>query len=193
MESTAAGSRTPTPGASLDIEAIERARPMLVGAAARIVGSVAGAEDVVQDAIVTALRHAADFRGQSQVRTWLYRIVVNRALEVARRARRRGEVSIDALQPEYVNGMHARLPASLETVTTGAVAGVEDRARLLGALARLPAEFAEVIVMKDVHGLASAEIAGALGISDALVRQRVHRGRLALAEMLARGEREDRP
>lgn len=163
----------------------ERHRPMLLRAALRIARDESEAEDAVQDALLSAVRAIGGFQGQSRVSTWLYRITVNAALQRRRRARSAGVRSVEALQPDYVDGMHARLPNRLAPVTPEGGSGIEGRERLVEAIAQLPDEFAEAVIMKDVAGMSSAQIAVAVGASDALVRQRIHRGRLALVKLLS--------
>jgi RNA polymerase sigma-70 factor (ECF subfamily) len=145
----------------------------------------AEADDVLQDAFVSAFRHIGTFDGRSLLGTWLHRITVNAAL-MRRRARcRRPEVSIDALLPRFNNGYFEVLPPELPApVKNGGSLSTEDKEALWAAIDLLPEEFRAVVVFRDIEQMESAAVAMALGISDALVRQRLHRARLALVNLL---------
>ncbi len=159
--------------------------PGLLAVARRISRSEADAEDAVQEAFVSAFRAIERFDGRSALGTWLHRIVVNSAITVARRARRGRASSLEGLLPRFQNGRHVERPEAWRLVTPGHAGGVQGADAVRAALADLPDEFREVLVLRDVEGMRSVEIAEALGISDALVRQRVHRGRQALMKLMA--------
>lgn len=145
------------------------------------------AEDVLQEAFLSAFKAIERFDGRSLLGTWLHRITVNAALMRRRSASRRSEVSIEALMPRFKNGFFDSTPPELPApVTRGGGIDIEERAALWAAVDRLPAEFRSVVVMRDVEGMDSSAVAEALGISNALVRQRLHRARLALVKLLER-------
>ncbi|MFA6046144.1 MAG: sigma-70 family RNA polymerase sigma factor [Phycisphaerales bacterium] len=152
--------------------------------ARRIVGSETDAEDVVQEAFVSAFKNMAKFDGRSTLGTWLHRIAVNAALMKRRRARSRPETSIDAMLPQFDNGFHKERPEPFESVTNTPGGGILDRETILAALDELPDEFREVVVLRDIEGLDSKAAGESLGIRDSLVRQRLHRARQALMKLL---------
>ncbi|MDX2131268.1 MAG: sigma-70 family RNA polymerase sigma factor [Planctomycetota bacterium] len=156
----------------------------LLAVARRICASEADAEDAVQEAFVSALRAIDEFDGRAAVSTWLHRIVVNAALAKARRDRTRRERPIDDLMPRFTEGHHAESPRRWEDVTPGGGVPIEEAEAVRRALDTLPEEFRSVLVLRDIEGMESKAVAVALGISDALVRQRLHRGRLALMKLL---------
>lgn len=157
----------------------------LLAVARRISRTEADAEDAVQDAFLSAFKSIGSFDGRSTLSTWMHRIVVNAALMKVRSAKTHKAVSIDALLPAFEDGLHKEHPKAWRT-TTGhdGLINEEERAAVLSALDALPEEFREVIMMRDVEGLESKSVAAALNISDALVRQRLHRGRQALLTLL---------
>jgi RNA polymerase sigma-70 factor (ECF subfamily) len=156
----------------------------MLGAARRILRDEAEAEDAVQEAFVSAFRAIGSFDGRAALGTWLHRITINAALQRLRRRRNRRETSIDDLMPTFVNGYHAGPVPAWHDVTDVGVAGIEERAALWQAIDALPDDFRTVVILRDVEGLASREVAESLGITDALVRQRLHRGRQALLKLL---------
>lgn len=132
------------------------------------------AEDVMQQAYLNAYAHLRQFERRSQFSTWLTRIAVNEAL--ARRGKRRGEedetmmelVASSAPDPEQQT-----MASELREVMQREVEALSDG-------------FRSVFVLRDVEGLSTAETAEALGISEDLVKTRLHRARTQLRDNLYR-------
>ena len=146
------------------------------------------APDVLQDTFLQAYRHLDEFRGASRFGTWLYRIATNVCLMRRRAASRRPSESLESFLPRFdENGMHAELPETLSRMPH-LDEGI-DRQRLAQrareALACLPETYREAFVLRDLEELPTAEVAEALGIEPAAVRQRVHRARLMLRGFLS--------
>lgn len=156
----------------------------LLAVARRVSRTEADAEDAVQDAFLSAFKAIGTFDARSALSTWLHRIVVNAALMRARKAQHRHEVSVESLLPRFRNDEHAEPVFAWKAVTREAGPDIEQRSAVLAALDRLPDEYRTVIVLRDIEGMESKEVAASLGISDALVRQRLHRGRQALLKLL---------
>ncbi|MEZ6234274.1 MAG: sigma-70 family RNA polymerase sigma factor [Phycisphaerales bacterium] len=167
-------------------ELVRTLTPRLLAVARRATRTEADAEDAVQEAFLSAFRAIGSFDGRSTLSTWLHRIVVNAALMKARKASTRRETSIEALLPTFEGGHHTASPREWtnEGVTEQGGVGIERKLALWEAIARLPEEFRDVVLMRDVEQMESKAVAAALGISDALVRQRLHRARQALVKML---------
>jgi RNA polymerase sigma-70 factor (ECF subfamily) len=139
----------------------------------------ADAEDAAQEALMSIANGLARFDGRSSFATWAYRIAANRSLDELRRRRRRPE-PVDphgVVERPAPPGGDGRDPADVAT------AGV-DRTRLLDALATLPDEFRDAVVLRDVLDLEYAEIAHALEVPVGTVRSRIARGRARLADAL---------
>jgi RNA polymerase sigma-70 factor (TIGR02957 family) len=155
----------------------DRHRRLLFSVAYQMLGSVADAEDVVQDAWLRW--SAADRSGVTDERAYLVRIVSRLALDRMGSARARRESYVGPWLPEP-------LLTSGEPVASGPPAQEPDEAAELGeqvSMALLvvletlsPAERA-VFVLREVFGMSVAEVAGALGRSEAAVRQMAHRAR----------------
>jgi RNA polymerase sigma-70 factor (ECF subfamily) len=146
------------------------------------------APDVLQDTFLQVYRHLSSFRGESQFGTWLYRIATNAALMHRRATARRPAEPLDQYLPQFDgDGMHAATPAELQVASRADE--VLDRQFLAGkaraVIARLPDLYREAFVLRDLENLTTADVAHALGIEPATVRQRVHRARLMLRGYLS--------
>jgi RNA polymerase sigma-70 factor (ECF subfamily) len=145
-------------------ELVRRYRQPIYQVALRMLGDAADAEDATQDAFVQAWRNLAGFRADAAFSTWMYRIVINRCLNVLR-ARRRTE-------PLPV-GREA--PASRPDRIVEARWEVED---LKLAIARLSPEQRAPFVLRELEGRSYQEIAEVLELSVPAVKSRLHRARL---------------
>lgn len=170
LEKAAAAVSAGDPSAFPSLVAATQER--LVRLSARLLGSVADAEDVVQEAYVKAYRSLVAGRvdGRSKVSTWLHRIVLNAALD-ARRARKRAPPTrAEVLSEPSVDG----------AASSEARVALRELAEWLGAL---PEEQQVVVVLRAVEQLSSAEIAEILRCSEGAVEQRLVRARAALRKM----------
>ena len=154
--------------------------------ASRITGNGPDAEEVVQDAVWTIVRKIDTFRGESAFGSWLYRIVANAAYQLLRRRQNhRHELSLDEVLPQFdERGCHAEPVADWSQAATDPAVQTELRTTLHAAIEELPAAYRTVMVLRDVEGRSTAEIAEALGLSIAVVKTRAHRARLFLRKRL---------
>ncbi|HEY7523201.1 MAG TPA: sigma-70 family RNA polymerase sigma factor [Candidatus Limnocylindrales bacterium] len=136
------------------------------------------AADAVQEAFFSAYRNLASFRGGS-VRSWLSRIAVNAAMDTQRLRKRRPSQPYPELEDESWQP-----PAGPEADPVQTALGSERSAALGDALARITADQRTAIVLFDIEGYDYAEIAEMTGVSLGTVKSRIHRGRLALRELL---------
>jgi RNA polymerase sigma-70 factor (ECF subfamily) len=129
-------------------------------------------EDAMQDAYLSAFRNLHQFQGRAQFGTWLLRIGINEAL--ARRRQPVRELAFDGLPEEVSSTMDE--DGSVRTPEQQA-----SRRELVGileaAIDRLPDGYRQVFVLRMVDTLDSVETAAVLGLSEAAVRQRLHRAR----------------
>jgi RNA polymerase sigma-70 factor (ECF subfamily) len=157
----------------------------LLAVARRIARTEQDAEDAVQEAFLSAFKSISAFDGRSALSTWLHRITVNAVLARSRRQGGRADVSLDTLLPTFeASGLHHEKPKAWAAVTDQGEARIQQQEALRQAMDQLPDEFRAVLVLRDVEGLDSRAVAESLQISDALVRQRLHRGRQALMKLL---------
>jgi RNA polymerase sigma-70 factor, ECF subfamily len=143
----------------------------------RILDDTRDVEEAVQDAFVQAWRNLDRYRGEAALFTWLYRIGVNAALARTRK-KERVLTGLDSLEPEGAAQVAA------EVLPESAAEAHDLRSRIVAALAELPFERREAVVLRDIAGLSNDDVAKALGISLPAAKSRIHRGRLQLRELL---------
>ena len=148
--------------------------------AARIVGPGADAEDVVQDAFLSAWRSIRSFEGTS-FRAWLFRIVTNRALDRMRARKRRPELPLEPGDDEEVTWAE---PASPGPELADLAASREALVAVEEALTQVPAEQRAALLLRDVEGFAYEEIALMTGVEIGTVKSRIHRARVSVRNTL---------
>lgn len=157
----------------------------LLGLARRILGNEDDAADALQEALLSAFRKIQQFTGESRVYAWLHRIVVNASLMKLRKKRRLREQTIESLLPQFkADGHQAVAPRSWPESGEELLARKELRQLVREHIARLPEKYRDVLLLRDIAELDTAETAGLLGIEVATVKTRVHRGRQALKTLL---------
>jgi RNA polymerase sigma-70 factor (ECF subfamily) len=143
-------------------------------------GNREDAEDLAQETFLQAFRKWNQFEGRSNPASWLYTIAA-RGCQRMRRKRAGEPDRLGSLDEQLPSGLTiaAKLPSGgdgpLDEELRREAARVVDR-----ALARLPVDYRLPLVLKEIAELSLREIAGILGIKEATVKTRVHRGRLAL-------------
>ena len=194
MEDSRAAAGAADPAARRDLILLERARDgdldafndlvvlhqdQLFNLVARMVPDRDQAHDVVQEAFFSAYRNLGRFRGGS-VRSWLSRIAVNAAMDTQRARKRRPSQPYPELEDEAWQP-----PTGEEADPEGLTLSAERTAVLERALAGITPDQRASIVLFDVEGYDYAEIAEMTGVSLGTVKSRIHRGRLALRELLS--------
>lgn len=148
----------------------------------RIVGTTSDAEDVVQDALLSAWKSLAAFQGGS-FRAWVFRIATNRAIDVIRARRRRGELPLEPPDDAEVEWAEPAAQGTdlLEIASRGeALAVVEE------ALQQVPAEQRAALLLRDIEGFSYEEIAHITAAEVGTVKSRIHRARTAVRNILVR-------
>ncbi len=174
---------------------VRRYRATMLRVARSYVSSDAVAEEVVQEAWLGFLKGLDAFEERSSVKTWLFRILVNRAMTRGQREARAlpfssfGDPAEDegpTVSAERFgrDGAWATPPRPFELPETRAEL-LELRLQLREALAALPDRQRIVVTLHDVEGLATEEVAEALGLTTNNVRVLLHRGRARLQAALA--------
>ena len=176
---------------------VERWSGMMLRLALAQVENRAIAEEVVQDAWLAVLRSLDRFERRSAFRTWVLGIVVNLARSRARAERRSVARPTEPsgavveprrfLPPDHPRWPHhwAIAPASWRTPEQELLAG-ETRQVILQAIEALPSAQREVLVLRDLEGLASADVCNILGLTDTHQRVLLHRARSRVRNALER-------
>jgi RNA polymerase sigma-70 factor (ECF subfamily) len=152
----------------------------------RMVGNVAEAEDLTQEAFLQLHRKIATFRGDSAFSTWLHRLAVN---VVLMQLRKKGLslISLDeAMEPNPEEG-----PSRSFGAPDLALAGAIDRLVLERAIADLPAGYRLIFILHDVEGFEHNEIASMLDCSIGNSKSQLHKARLKLREALRTQNRQE--
>jgi len=143
------------------------------------------ANDLTQETFLSALTAIKGFRGESGLKTWLYRIAINHSRNRHRwwkRRRRDVTVSLDANLGENLTVVETISDERLSPEDSAI--NSERQKALLDALGRLSAHFREAVVLCDLEGLSYEEIAESLGLNIGTVKSRIARGREELRRKL---------
>jgi RNA polymerase sigma-70 factor (ECF subfamily) len=135
-----------------------------------ILGREEDARDATQETFAAAFRNLAGFRGDAKVSSWLHRIAVNQCITRQRRAKVRGETSLEA--QEETGG--AQFASTLEASPDEQTEGRERTEAVRRAVNSLPPELRSVVVMKEFEDLTFQEIAVALGVPPSTVKSRLY-------------------
>jgi len=170
------------------VSLVARHHASMLRLANSFVSSRAVAEEVVQDTWMGVLRGLDGFAGRSSFKTWLLRILVNRARTTGMRERR--SVAIGDAAPA-VDASRFDASGAWSSPPQHWVEDSDDRLlaqslaqRIEQGLAQLPERQREVVTMRDVDGLSSREVCEVLDISEANQRVLLHRGRSHLRQAL---------
>jgi RNA polymerase sigma-70 factor (ECF subfamily) len=155
----------------------------LYATAMRLTRNRADAEDLVQDALVRALRFADRFTPGTNLKAWLYTILHN-AWRNQRRDALRDPVAADSAYVDEAASLPGG-PSELETPEQVLLRGTLD-ADLQAALDDLPDAFRQAVWLRDVEEFSYAEIAGMLGVPIGTVMSRISRGRRQLFQRLGK-------
>lgn len=155
---------------------VQRYSPRLRGVLFRITRDPETTHDALQDALLRAWQNIDRFQGRSSFFTWITRIAINEAHRTIRRNEAASALPLDDAIGERIPGWGDRPEEVFESR--------EFLAAIEAALGRLPIAYREVVVLRDVEGLTTAEAADALGIEERALKSRLHRGRMALRREL---------
>jgi RNA polymerase sigma-70 factor, ECF subfamily len=170
------------------VSLVERFEHPIYNLMFRLLGNPHDAADVTQEVFVKVYRGIKRFKGDSNLRTWIYRIAIREAANWHRwwlRRRSNQSVSLDLVDPEdgetrvYENLLRDPRPTPAEWVMRS-----EMEARLQAALRTLPVKYRMAVLLRDVEEFSYEEIASTLHISPGTVKSRILRGRELLRDKL---------
>jgi len=177
-------------------EFVRTHRPAMMRLASEMLGNSDLAEEVVQDTFEVVFKDIGSFRGEASIKTWTFRILINRARRVGRRERRsipfaglvewradRAEIARDVACGENLveSTFHGCDPAA--DPQNSAI--VRQRLQILAeGLRKLPHRQREIVILRDIEGHESAEVTEMLKISTGNQRVLLHRARAALRSEL---------
>ena len=144
------------------------------------------ARDLTQETFLRAFQSIGGFRGDADLRTWIYRIAINQARNRWRwwrRRRRDSTVSLDATQGQSEKSLIETLAESSENPEQQTLAHERELA-LRSALQKVGLAYRETLILRDIEGFTYEEIATTLGINVGTVKSRLARGRQELRRKL---------
>ncbi|MDQ3754000.1 MAG: sigma-70 family RNA polymerase sigma factor [Acidobacteriota bacterium] len=166
---------------------VQERTPELYTLLCRLTEDAEEARDLTQETFLQAFRNIQHFRGDADLRTWLYRIAVNQARNRWRwwrRRRRNVTVSLDSQTEADEPSLGSRLADERSENPEQQTLARERERALMSALHTLARPYREAVVLRDVEGLSYEEVAAALEINVGTVKSRLSRGRLELRRRL---------
>lgn len=159
-------------------ELIGRYRQEIYDLAVRVTGSRTEAEDVTQETFIKAYEHIKKFRGDSSLKTWLYRITINRSISVKRRVKR-WRVFRGMEDETFPDLPELSTPSSEQEVILHDQAGHAHQ-----ALQKLPVKQRTSVILRVIKEMSYEEVARTMGISTGGAKANVHQGLKKLKTML---------
>jgi RNA polymerase sigma-70 factor (ECF subfamily) len=157
----------------------------LLRLASTVVGSRSVAEEVVQDTWLAVVRGVDRFEGRSSLKTWLFRILLNRARSTAGREHRSTLLPEGDLDDRFdASGAWAAPPVPWSDQVDDRLVAERLAHRVREVLPMLPEGQRQVIVLRDIEGLSAAEVSELLGLSDGNQRVLLHRARSRVREQI---------
>lgn len=163
---------------------LERFEPRIYRFGMKMCRHPEDAEDILQETLITMTRSIGDFRGASSLSTWLWSIARSFCLKKRRRSKFAPERE-ESLEADAETSGAARAVADPGRSPDEEVADRELRTALEAAIDHLELMYREVLVLRDVEGLAASEVAAVLDLSIEAVKSRLHRARLAVRAEVA--------
>ena len=167
-------------------ELVGRYEDKLYRLAMRFVRNETDAQEILQDAFLSAWRNLPAFEGRAQFGSWMYRVTVNAALMLLRNRNHHPEVTVDDIEPTALNdavaesGQTLRGSADWSQRADEQLQSLEMRRHIQASVDALPEGLRTVFLLRDVEELSTEDTAGLLGLSVPAVKTRLHRARLAL-------------
>jgi RNA polymerase sigma-70 factor (ECF subfamily) len=161
----------------------------IYGLLVRLTGDAEEAKDLTQETFLSVVRSVKSFRGDAGLKTWLYRIAINQARNRQRwwRSRRFGlTFSLDSAKEDDEQSLHETLADDNQQSPEDFALQREQETMIRQALTKLPLQFREAVVLRDIEGLSYEEIAVALETNIGTVKSRIARGREELKKKLQR-------
>ena len=145
----------------------------------RLLGDAEEARDAAQETFLKVYKGLGSFRAESGLKTWIYRIAINQAMNQQRwwRRRHRDEtISLDISRGDSDMTLGNSLPGKAESPEALAIASERER-RIMRALGEVKREYRIALILREIEELSYEEIAEALSVSIGTVKSRIARGR----------------
>ncbi len=157
----------------------------LLATARRFLRDDGAARDAVQESFLQAFRALPGFEGSAALGTWLHSILVRNCLMKLRRDRAHPtEQILDGMLPSFARDGHRRNVGPAWRSAPEAAITDEERQLVHERIGRLPEDFRNVILLRDIEELDTRQVAALLEVSESVVKTRLHRAHQALRELL---------
>ena len=165
---------------------VERFGPLILNFGRRMCGQRDDAEEVLQETLLKAFLSLKDLREATALKSWVYRVAANACLKMRRRGRHEPEreISLEQVLPEQRDDGGPPQIADWSDLPLDRLLQGELREKLEKAIIELPKNYRVVLVLRDQEGFSTRETADILGITETLVKVRLHRARLALRKVM---------
>lgn len=157
----------------------------MLAVARRYMRNDADASDCVQEAFIQAHRNIGKFEQRASLQSWLHRIVVNAALMKLRAQKRRPEESLDDNHPQFdADGQRLNLEPTATKSLEKLLEIKEMRSLVRTAINQLPDSARNLLLLRDIEGYTTKEVATLLDTTPGAVKTGLHRARSALKSLL---------
>ncbi len=164
---------------------VNRYSPDIYALLVRLTEDTEEAKDLTQETFLRVLRNIKSFRGEADIKTWLFRIAINESRNRRRWwIRRKKNVTVSLEAENDTLGLNERIASPNSENPEMAAINHERGQAIRQALQELPQNYREVIVLRDIEGLTYEEIASALQANVGTIKSRIARGRDELRRKL---------
>ena len=151
----------------------------------RMLGDAEEARDLSQEVFVSAFRGLPSFRGEAKLSTWLFRIATNHCRNRQKYLGRRQHGKLDPYEDQRDRPDRSPALGERPPRPDRELAGQQLERAIQDAIRGLPADFRELVVLRDIQGMSYEEIRSVTGLAAGTVKSRLHRARVALKKTLA--------
>jgi RNA polymerase sigma-70 factor (ECF subfamily) len=156
----------------------------------KMCGQVQDAEDITQETFLSAFRYLEDFRGETKLRNWLFKIAARACMRKRRKKKCEPDVELSLEVLSQVEATQSFGISSRPVDPADNLLRAELKKAIDGAIRSLPPSYRFVVTLRDMEGFSTDEAAHILGISPQSVKTRLHRARLFLRERISSFYRE---
>jgi len=153
--------------------------------ATRYLGNREDVEDCLQESFLAAIKYIDTFEGKSTLKTWLTSIVINKSLMKLRSRQKRDEISIEQFLPTFdSDGFRIEPEWNFSDSTDNLVQKKRNKEIVGNAIKKLPENYKAVLLLRDIDGYSTSEVAEMLNLTESNVKSRLHRARSVLKKLL---------
>jgi len=153
--------------------------------ATQMLGNTPDAEECVQECYLQVHRNISSFRGEANLYSWMYRILVNACLKKMKTRAVNNSASIESLLPDFDDN-NCRIEPNWPVVPTAeeVLRQNNTKRQVLAAIHSLPNSYRDILYLRDIEGYNTAEVAQKFSLSEGAIKVRLHRARSALKKIL---------